>query len=847
MAVNYFVIISHEREILSEEARKRALGIARVLAANSADAIASINTHDLQMAVDQVKHLDEVQDVYIVSPDRRIEASSDLDKLARFSDDPMVKQAMSENREVDRFTTDPSSLGHLEIALPIAINNRPVGAVKITMILSHLAEVVARSRAYIFALTVLLFIGSFLFMVLVAQWFAGPINRLADVARAVAEGDLDRRAEVRSGDELAVLADALNDMSSKLKSQMENEREAREHLQSRVQELLTLAERVSGGDLETPQAPEGNDAMGRLAAGFNDMVRNLRLNSEVQRATLFELEASSGALAEANRQLKELDRLKSEFLNTVSHELRTPLTSIKAFSEILLDSKGEDLDTQQEFLNIINQESDRLSRLINNLLDLSRIEAGRMQWDMDITRIVDVTEPCVQALRALVERKGVKLEVDVPPELTVVGDRDKLIQVVNNLLSNALKFTSMGGKIALTAERKGEYVKIIVADTGKGIPAEFHDKIFEKFQQVDTSSTREAKGSGLGLPIVRSIVEAHGGKVVVESEAGVGSKFIVSLPIEKLAAERLAALAAQPPRGLPPQVITPESEEPAEAAAAPRATAETAPGPEEPLAPPRPPRRILVVDDEHNIVRVMRHILESEGYEVLEANSGKEALELAKSEHPDLMLLDVLLPDIDGFAVLEELRKDESLNDLPVVILSILEAKEESFRLGAQDYFNKPIDRTKLLDTVQNLLGDANKEIKILVVDDDPNILRAIQQMLSHRGYRVVLARDGLEAVVRARDENPQLIVLDLYMPEMDGFEVIKRLRSWDETAHIPILVLTASNVALDEAKALTLGAERYVCKPFTEKELSRVVRDALTRAMARAEHARRVTVTEDV
>jgi len=319
-------------------------------------------------------------------------------------------------------------------------------------------------------------------------------------------------------------------MSAQLRGMMERERRALEDLQGRVESLMALVERVASGDLEVPPATEGSDDMGRLGAGFNDMVRNLRLNLETQRAALFELEESAQALAAANDQLKELDRLKSEFLNTVSHELRTPLTSIKAFSEILLDNAGEDIETQLEFLNIINQESDRLTRLINNLLDLSRIEAGRMQWDIEPLRLRDVTDSCVNATRSLMEMQHLTLAVDVPDDLDLVADRDKLIQVVTNLLSNAIKFTPCDGTITLSAVRRDRHIEIVVADTGVGIPVEHLERIFEKFQQVDASHTREVKGSGLGLPIVRSIVEAHGGKVWVESEPGQGSRFTVSLP-----------------------------------------------------------------------------------------------------------------------------------------------------------------------------------------------------------------------------------------------------------------------------------------------------------------------------
>jgi signal transduction histidine kinase/DNA-binding response OmpR family regulator len=821
MVFNYYKIIAHEREILTEETHQRAVAIVRVLAASSAQAIASLNTHDLELAVDQVKALKDVRDVAIVNKNGAIEASPDIAQVGRTTPDPLIGSVLRGGPHDEPTVATNDSDGTFQVVAPIVINGRVEGAVALTLSLQTLRAAIGQSSTYVLELTAVLLVGAVLFMFAVAHWFTGPILRLARVARAIAAGDIERRADVRGGDEIGVLGEAFNEMASRLRGMMENEKREHEDLQRRVSELLERTERVSSGDLEVT-APESPDEMGRLAAGFNDMVRNLRHHTKIQQATLFELEESSRALSEANRQLKELDRLKSEFLNTVSHELRTPLTSIKAFSEILLDSQGDDPETLKEFLGIINQESDRLTRLINNLLDLSRIEAGRMQWDMEPLELREIAETCANTARALADKKGLTLEVAVPEGLMVVGDRDKLIQVVTNLLSNAVKFTPSGGKVRLAASRRGETVDIKVADTGLGIAPEYHDRVFEKFQQVDTSSTREVKGSGLGLPIVRSIVEAHGGTVSLESEPGKGSTFTVSLPAPDVDDSYVPEPEPEPRKEEPrPPVVTPR-----EAAAAVIGATRPVEG---------SGRTILVVDDEMNIIRVMRHILEAEGYTVLEALSGAEALRRAKADRPDLILLDVLLPDIDGFEVLERLRGEPSSADIPVVILSILEAKEESFRLGAQDYCNKPIDRARLLETVQGLLGDPTQEVRILAVDDDPHILTAITQMLSSRGYRVSGAKDGLEALVRARDELPHLIVLDLYMPEMDGFEVIRRLRGWEETAHIPILVLTASDVALDEARAMKLGAERYMSKPFSEQQLSEVVHEALSRAMGPA------------
>jgi CheY-like chemotaxis protein len=241
-------------------------------------------------------------------------------------------------------------------------------------------------------------------------------------------------------------------------------------------------------------------------------------------------------------------------------------------------------------------------------------------------------------------------------------------------------------------------------------------------------------------------------------------------------------------------------------------------------------KTVLVVDDEENILRALQLILEQDGHRVLIARSGEEAVETCRKARPDVVLLDVMLPDIDGFQVLARLRADPELASTPVFILSILGDRDQGMQHGAQEYFSKPIDKEKLLEAVSRLVQKTPREdVKILVVDDDPHILQAVTRHLQQRGYHNTLtAGDGLESVVRARDQHPDLIILDIYMPDMDGFEVIRQLRSRDDTCQIPIIVLTASDIPVDEIRAHSLGVQEFMNKPFSEKELARAVRQAL-------------------
>ncbi|MHB2016143.1 MAG: response regulator [Candidatus Xenobia bacterium] len=803
MGFNFSVILGHEESILRQETEQRALSIATGVATTSAYAYTSMQEFLIEQNVNSLDKLPDVEYIAILNPNGGVQAHSVQSEEGK--DDSIrygwaLHARGASTMYVDRHT--------LEASEPITVQgehgSERRGTVIVGLSLHKMHAALQSSQHYLLGLTLALMVGAMLFMVMVAQWFTSPILSLVEAARRLADGSLDTKVKKRTNDEIGSLADAFNNMAEKLQDMMQREKEVREKLQRRVSELLAFTEKVASGDLSSEAATGSEDEMGRLVAGFNHMVKELRTTMEQERAIRQDLEASKKALEEANEKLKELDRLKSEFLNTVSHELRTPLTSIKAFSEILLDNQGEDPEVMVEFLSIINQESDRLTRLINNLLDLSRIEAGQMQWDKVPVAIDQVIASCVTATRSLVDKKSLQLEVDVKPGLLTLGDEDKLIQVFTNLISNAIKFTPASGRLWITGKAVSDNeLEVAVRDSGIGIPPEFHERIFEKFQQVDTSSTREAKGSGLGLPIVRSIVEAHGGRVTVESAAGQGSTFFVRLP-------RTATTESTPqPAGEPLHI---------EAGAVAGLVPTNGHG-----------STILIVDDETNILRVLRHILETEGHKVVEAQSGQEALTRAREVRPDLVLLDVLLGDIDGFEVLTRLRADPDLKETPVIMLSILEAKEQSFQLGAQDYFSKPIDLAKLTEAVGRLVQDSpRKEVKILVVDDEPNIVQAVTTLLHTRGYETITATDGLQAVVRARESHPDLIILDIYMPEMDGFEVVRRLRSREDTCQIPIIILTASEVALDEVRALSMGVAQYMSKPFSEKELARAVKGAL-------------------
>jgi PAS domain S-box-containing protein len=512
-----------------------------------------------------------------------------------------------------------------------------------------------------------------------------------------------------------------------------------------------------------------------------------------------QLEQQMEELQVAYQKLKELDQLKDSFLSTVSHELRTPLTSIKSFSEILL-SYDEDKETQREFLSIINEESNRLTRLINDFLDLSKIEAGRVQWETVELSLPEVIQTAINATQALTIQMKLKVDTDLDPDLlTVWCDKDRLVQVVTNLLSNAIKFTPEGGMIHVKAqilngsesEADSDRVMVSVSDNGIGIAPKDHQAIFEKFKQVGDTLTGKPKGTGLGLPICKEIIEHYRGKIWVESELGKGSTFFFTLPITlKTGAEAPEAKKEQA------EVVI------------------------------KGGKTILVVDDEANIRRFLKHELTNRGYRVLEASGGKEAIDLAREHHPDLITLDIMMPDISGLDVTAVLKNDPDTKDIPILVLSVVEEKEKAYKLGANDFVTKPFTINVLTDKINRLLRDAQKTI--LVVDDDKSLVKSLKYRLEKRGFFIYAAHDGKEALEMVESHLPDLVLLDIVMPEMDGYEVMKALKRKPGTANIPIVVMTGVEIDGGKVKSLSVGAAEYLTKSSDFDKLLKTIEGIL-------------------
>jgi len=476
---------------------------------------------------------------------------------------------------------------------------------------------------------------------------------------------------------------------------------------------------------------------------------------------------------------KEIDRLKSEFVSTVSHELRTPLTSIKGYVDLLLEQEAGDINqTQKEFLGIVKQNNDRLVNLINDLLDISRIESGRVHLKIKSCDLSEILTEVTDTFRTLANQKKQILKIVKPKILAkVAADRDRLSQVIANLVSNAIKYTPTGGSFKVEVSQNGSVAQVAISDTGIGISQEDQANLFTKFFRVDSSLTRDVGGSGLGLSICKTIIELHGGKIWVKSELGKGSSFFFTLPIvqEVKQKEELGKVLADVKRG----------------------------------------KKVLVVDDEPEIAMLLQIYLEKEGYNVIKAFSGEEAVIVAQQEKPDIIILDIMMDKMDGFEVLQELKDKSDTADIPVIILSIVSDEYKGMKLGAVDYLTKPINVKKLTKTIRDALKHMGASKKILVVDDDKHLVRLAKEILTDKGYNVITAYNGLEGIIAAKKEHPDLILLDIKMPELNGYNVIQKLKKAKETSKIPIIVMTAYE--FDKTKTETLSlVEDQISKPFS-------------------------------
>ena len=502
------------------------------------------------------------------------------------------------------------------------------------------------------------------------------------------------------------------------------------------------------------------------------------------------VEDRTAQLAVARDEAIEANRAKSQFLANMSHELRTPLNAIIGYSEILQeDADAAGQTSLSADLVRIHSAGKHLLTLINDILDLSKIEAGQMDLYLETASLPELLHEVADTIRPIIEKNGNTLAVELGPDVgSIRVDVTKLRQALFNLLSNAGKFTSRG-RVALRAERKrerdGEWIEVSVSDTGIGLTPEQVAGLFVPFKQADASTSRKYGGTGLGLAISARFCKMLGGDIRVDSTYGAGSTFVLRVPAT--ASDERAAPAEPRPR--PP--------------AAP---------------PPRPRGPVLVIDDDPAARDMIQRLLTAEGFGVCLASDGEQGLRLAAEVRPVAITLDVLMPKLDGWAVLSALQASPELRDVPVVLVSIVSDRAIGLALGATDILAKPVERERLVAMLRRV---ARMPATVLVVEDDPEARELVKRTLEDHGCRVISAENGEAALACLEKGAPDMVLLDLLMPEMDGFAVIDRLKQHERWRSIPVVVTTAMDLGAEDRARLRGHVQEILTKgTYTQEDL---------------------------
>ncbi|MBI3563529.1 MAG: PAS domain S-box protein [Gammaproteobacteria bacterium] len=488
-------------------------------------------------------------------------------------------------------------------------------------------------------------------------------------------------------------------------------------------------------------------------------------------------------LEEQYRRVQEANRLKSEFLANMSHELRTPLNAIIGFSELMHDGKvGPVSPDHKEYLGDILTSSKHLLQLINDVLDLAKVESGKMEFHPEPVELTKIIGEVRDVLRTLMSRKHINVGIEVDPGLaSIVADPAKLKQVLYNYLSNALKFTPEGGKVVVRAQAEStEHYRIEIQDSGIGIKAEDMHRLFIEFQQLDTSMAKKYQGTGLGLALTKRIVEAQGGQVGVSSKVGKGSVFYAVLPrvMQGGVEVEVAALSPELLRGA---------------------------------------ARVLVVEDNLQDRVWLQQVLQTEGYNVETVGNGNEALNRCGASRYDAIMLDILLPDITGWEVLKGMRAHGPNQKTPVIVTSVTSDAHVGQAFTIHGFLMKPVDRDELLQTLEEAKITVGGPGRVLVVDDDPHALKIMEKSLQDLGYHPLIASEARNGLILAHQDPPDAVILDLLMPDVDGFEFLRQFRGVAGCADVPVMIWSVKDLSADERKQLQSAAQAIITKGSQE------------------------------
>jgi len=618
---------------------------------------------------------------------------------------------------------------------------------------------------------------SFVVAIRMGRSVTGPIVKLTDTVEDLEKGNLSTRADTNANAELLTLEKGINSMASALQR-------ARDNLQDEV-------------------------------AHATVELRN----------TLLELEKKNRELDVQSSRAQEANKSKSRFLANMSHELRTPLNAIIGYSEMLEEEAEQAGDTDYiPDMQKVNLAGRHLLSLINDILDLSKVEAGKMTLYLETADVEPVVKYAVSTTRPLAAQNSNELVLDCDPNIgSMRMDVTKVRQVLFNLLSNACKFTEEG-TITLAVKRiemgNKEWIEFTVSDTGIGMTPDQMEHLFEAFAQADASIAKKYGGTGLGLTLSKSFSKLMGGEIDVCSESGKGSVFTLLLPVEPPASvavkgEEDPVVLADTPVG-DAGIVRFTSDLPAKSE---RRTQIS---------------RVLIIDDDTLVHDMLRRMFVKEGFEVYTATNGEEGLDRARDIRPNVIILDVLMPGMDGWSVLASLKGDNELSGIPVVMLSMVDDRTRGYALGVTEYLTKPADKQQLLDILRRSVREG-PVAPVLVVDDDQNQRELLRRTLENEGWDVVAAHDGRSAIEAVKARRPACIILDILMPGMDGIEFVSELRTQPAFRDIPIAVLTAHDLSEEDHRRLNGEVQKILQKGISREELLEMVREIVTHGVGEA------------
>jgi signal transduction histidine kinase/CheY-like chemotaxis protein len=625
--------------------------------------------------------------------------------------------------------------------------------------------------------------------------------------------------------------------------------------------LTETAQQIAKGDLAQLIPVKSHDEVGRLSITFNEMANALRGNIERKEQLLGELqdfnqtleqriEQRTSQLQEHANALEQANRHKSEFLANMSHELRTPLNAIIGYSE-MLEEEAEDLG-QEDFipdLRKIHTSGKHLLVLINDVLDLSKIEAGRMDLYVEEFNISQMLDEVLSTIEPLARKNANKIEPHIPDDIGVMhADVTRVRQCLFNLLSNACKFTDEGVvdvSVVRVVKDDEPWIHFQVKDSGIGMTEKHMANVFDAFRQADASTTRKFGGTGLGLTISQEFCNVMGGAIGVESEIGKGSVFTIRLPADVTDAVETAKQNEQAKESSLKRISSKSS--PSELGGEAKANAaDSKPGEASQVASlgsavssaaksedvagdasiSHSQNVVLVIDDDDDARQLIERYLTREGMDVATCASGEEGVALARKLKPAVITLDVMMPGKDGWSVLRELKSDPELQDIPVIMCTIVNDQKLGYALGASDYVTKPVDREHLVKVLRRYRCE-RPPCPVLVVEDDPDVRQLLGRMLESEGWAVTEAVDGHEGLDCVAENMPELILLDLMMPKMDGFNFLAELRGNVSWRDIPVIVVTAKELTAEDRARLSGNVELVLQKgAYSKEQLLAEIRD---------------------